>query len=696
MTLSLITPIWKEAPFLRLLIPFTIGIFIQQNVQIDACLILTSLIAFSSGFLLLHFNTLYFKFKYNWVTGIFIHLILISAGYMLCAGADGMKKKNSVVNLYSPGDTLQLTLQEPLVEKERSYKSNARIDYLTRNGTLTNATGNVNVYFSKESGTEELRYGSSIILSKPLELIRSSGNPGAFDYKLYCRRQGIYYSIFLTEKDYKVIPGARESIVRKYLFEVRRNVLDILSKYISGAKESGLAKALLIGYKDELDKNLVQSYSNTGVVHIIAISGLHLGIIYWLLSLMVSPLQKKIKSRWISTILVLAGLWSFSFLAGAGPSVLRSAFMFSMIVLGNTLSKNANVFNNLAFSAFVLLCYNPYWLWDAGFQLSFAAVLSIVLFFKPIYNWLYFTNKIVDFAWKLIAVTLSAQLLTLPISIYHFHQLPVYFVLSNLLAVPLSSLILVGEILLCCLSIFPAIAFALGSILTWMIEVINTYVDNINQLPFAVWGQLQISFAQMLLLFCFIGGIATWVLHKQKNALWIGLSSLLIFSAARTISFFETREQLKLIVYNLQNATAIDFVNGRKFTCICDDKVFKDPYVQQLNLNPSRIMNRAAEEPNVNGLMKKKSIFRFGGKSILLIDKPTDVPHGGSQIEILILTKNTPIHLPALIREFSPKQIIADGSNRQNIVGKWRKEAEALAVSFHNVAQEGAYIQNLR
>src|SRR6185436_8991967 len=188
-------------------------------------------------------------------------------------------------------------------------------------------------------------------------------------------------------------------------------VLEILSKYIPGAKESGLAKALLIGYKDELDKNLVQAYASTGVVHIIAISGLHLGIIYGLLTLVFSPLQKIIQWKWATISLILVGLWLFSFLAGAGPSVLRSAFMFSMIVLGSTLSKHFNVFNNLAFSAFALLCYNPYWLWDAGFQLSYAAVISIVLFFKWIYNWVYFTNKFIDFAWKLIAVTLSAQIL---------------------------------------------------------------------------------------------------------------------------------------------------------------------------------------------------------------------------------------------------------------------------------------------
>src|SRR5207249_5898697 len=170
-------------------------------------------------------------------------------------------------------------------------------------------------------------------------------------------------------------------------------------KYISGEKEQGLDEALLIGYKDDLDKNLVQAYSNTGVVHIIAISGLHLGLIYWLLLLLTKPLKRRKKFNWLRLLLIISSLWLFSILAGGQPSVLRSALMFTVLAFGEVVLRRTNIFNSLAASAFVLLCINPFWLWDVGFQLSYAALLSILIFFKPVSNWFYFNNKIVSFLW---------------------------------------------------------------------------------------------------------------------------------------------------------------------------------------------------------------------------------------------------------------------------------------------------------
>ena len=696
MALSLSPPIWKEAPFLRLLIPFAAGIFLQPNLNLPTYWVLTILILVTFFFLLLHVSRPYFKFKYNWLTGLFIHIMLLGLGYLFCEGVDGTVKKDCSLNVYSPGQIVQLTLQEPLIEKPGSLKATASIDYIFKTDSPLKATGKVNIYFSKDISLSQLNYGYSILVTKTLQPITNSGNPGAFDYKLYCERLGIYHTVFLTSKDFQLVPKRNENVVKKYLYETKDRVLGILSRYIPGAKESGLAKALLIGYKDELDKNLVQAYASTGVVHIIAISGLHLGIIYWLLTLLFSPLQRIIRWKWPTIILILIGLWLFSFLAGAGPSVLRSAFMFSMIVLGRALSKHFNVFNNLAFSAFALLCYNPYWLWDAGFQLSYAAVLSIVLFFKWVYNWLYFTNKFIDFAWKLIAVTLSAQVLTLPISIYHFHQLPVYFVLSNLVAVPLSSLILIAEIMLCCVSFLPAVATTVGSITSWLIQVLNTYVQNINMLPHAVWGELQISFFQSLLMFFVIGGITGWLINKQKRALWIGVTSLLVFVAVRSYSFLSTSRQAKLIVYNLQNASAIDFINGRRFSTICNTESMKDPSSLEFTLKPSRILNRVTQSSSLKGYLRDGSMIWFAGKTILFIDKKSFIPTAENPIDVLILTNNSNIHLPLLIARFSPKQIIADASNKPYKVATWQKQADSLHIPFHNIRFEGAYVENLR
>src|SRR6185503_11532679 len=189
-----------------------------------------------------------------------------------------------------------------------------------------------------------------------------------------------------------------------------------------------------------------------------------------------------------------------SLLAGGQPSVLRSALMFSCIVVAESLSRKTSIYNTLAFSAFVLLCINPFWLWDVGFQLSYVAVLSIVIFMKPIYNLFFIKNKILDLIWKLNAVSLAAQLLTTPFSIYHFHQFPNFFLLTNFVAVPLSSIIVLGEIFLCAISFIPFVAMLTGKIMSWLIWVMNSYIERIEALPYSLSDRLQINIAQAIFL----------------------------------------------------------------------------------------------------------------------------------------------------------------------------------------------------
>ena len=392
-----------------------------------------------------------------------------------------------------------------------------------------------------------------MVFKKSLQEIKSPGNPGGFDYKRYSLFQGITHQVYLKENEFEVLPGENKTWFNEFIFAGREKVISILRKNIKGEKELGLAEALLIGYKDDLDKTLVQSYSNTGVVHVIAISGLHLGLIYWLLLQLTLVLRKRkninpIAIGWLRPVIIITGLWLFSFLAGAQPSIIRSAVMFTCIVLGDSLTRKTSIYNTLAFSAFLLLCYNPFWLWDVGFQLSYTAVLSIVIFMRPVYNWFYIKNKLLDFIWKLNAVTLAAQILTLPISIYHFHQFPNYFLLTNFVAVPLSSFIVLGEILLCAVSFIPPIALFVGKILSWLIWLMNSYVERIEMLPFSLWDSLQISIPQAIFLMVAVAGFGYWLLEKNKTGFKYGLVALFIFFGLRSVSFIKANNQKKLIV----------------------------------------------------------------------------------------------------------------------------------------------------
>ena len=585
-------PIWKKAPFIRFLIPLIAGIILQWNFQCPLE-ILWGVFSLSIIFLAISFLlTSYRRYKLAVINGVGIVIIFLSLGGLLVWYQNIRHNPGSYGNRYKNGDNVIAILKEPLVEKANSYKAVATIAAIGKNNEFIATEGDAIVYFQKDPEALSLDYGSEIIFSSPLQEIKNAGNPGGFDYKRYSLFQGITHQAFLKKGGFIILDQKKRSLFGRILFPIRNEVLSVLRTNVRGEKELGLAEALLIGYKDDLDKNLVQSYTNTGVVHIIAISGLHLGLIYWLFVQVLKPLKRKKISKWLNPVIIISGLWIFSLLAGGQPSVLRSAVMFSCIVLAGSLSRKTSIYNTLAFSAFILLCINPYWLWDVGFQLSYVAVLSIIIFMKPIYNLFFIKNKILDFIWKLNAVSLAAQLLTTPFSIYHFHQFPNFFLLTNIVAVPLSSIVVLGEIFLCAISFIPFLALLAGKIISWLIWIMNSYIQKIESLPWSLWGGMQINIEQTILLIIAVAGFGYWLLEKQKAGAIAGVMGMLLFICLRSSSFYQAYHQKKLIVYNIPRHQAIDIINGRDYFFIGDSDALSDDFVTNFHLKPSRVLHR--------------------------------------------------------------------------------------------------------
>ena len=690
--------LWKKAPFVRLLIALMAGIVLQWHWQtgtVPWTMILISGIILSSSFFFLPF---FRRYKLGFLNGIATFSVFLALGGLLAWQEDIRHHDQWLGKLYNPGDAIIVRLDEPLVEKTKSLKANAVVTHLVHNDSSWQAKGKIIIYFKKDSLLQRLSYGSHILFKKPLQEIKNSGNPGGFDYKRYCLFQGITHQVYLKENEFEILDSKKKKWLPAFIFRAREWVIDILRSNIKGDKELGLAEALLIGYKDDLDQSLVQSYTNTGVVHVIAISGLHLGLIYWLLVQLLKSLQKNKKLRWLRPILIITGLWLFSLLAGAQPSVLRSALMFTCIVLGEGYTKRTSIFNTLSLSAFILLCINPYWLWDVGFQLSYAAVLSIIIFMRPIYNWFYFRNKAIDFLWKLNAVTLAAQILTIPISIYHFHQFPNYFLLTNFVAVPLSSLILIGEIVLCIISFLPAVALFVGNILHWLIWAMNSYIERVEAIHFSLWDGLQISIPQAVLLIAAVAAMSYWLMEHSGKALTWGLLSLLGFFALRSWSFIVSDQQQKIIVYNVPQKQAIDFISGREYFFYGDSSLLADDFARNFHLKPSRILYRIKPAGNISAFIKKERLFQYRSKKILLLDNSINYePVEEKQtLDLLVISKNPKLYINSLLNSFVVRQVVIDGSNSSRRADLWKKDCDSLGIPCHNVTTEGAFVMNLR
>ena len=673
------------------------GILIQWHSQlsINTWWVLTaiSFISLLVFFILPFFNRYRFGFSY----GIITCILFFSLGAMLTWQKDIRNNKQWLGNFYEGQNGLIVTLDEPLSEKTKSFKANATVSSLIKNGQSIRVKGKIILYFKKDS-TLQLNYGSRILFKKPLQEIKNSGNPGGFDYKRYSLFQGITHQVYLKSDEFEVLNGKEENPFRKFIYSSRGKVLDILRTNIKGDKELGLAEALLIGYKDDLEQSLVQSYTNTGVVHIIAISGLHLGLIYWLLTLALKPFKKRKSAKWLNPVLIITGLWLFSLLAGAQPSILRSALMFTFIVLGESLTKKSYIYNTMAVSAFILLCINPYWLWDVGFQLSYAAVLSIIIFMRPIYNWFYIKNKIVDFFWKLNAVTLAAQILTVPLSIYHFHQFPNLFILTNFVAVPLSSAILLGEIFLCLISFIPVLALLLGKLISWHIWLMNTYIEKIETISISLWDGLQISIIQAILLVLFAVGISYWLMEKSKKGLKLGLFSLLCFVTLNSVSFIQSNQQQKIIIYNVPQKRAIDIVTGRNYFFIGDSDLLSSNFARNFHLKPSRVLYRITETKAADNIVKFENYINYEDKNILLLDETISFSPQQTKptIDLLVISKNPKVYMKRLAASLDIKQIVFDGSVPAWKANYWKKDCDSLHIPWHDVTMKGAFVMRVR
>lgn len=689
--------LWKKAAFIRLFIPLCIGIVAQWYLHPDSLIWwATTTVSFLAiiGFA---FLPIFKKFRWSVVNGIFINLLFVSIGALLTFHQDIRNDRHWLGKFLQNTRSTLITLDENLIEKNNSFKADASVEWVSQNNKRIPAKGKIIVYFKKDSIISPLHYGSQIIFNKPLQEIKNSGNPGSFDYKRYCLFQGITHQVYLKQEDFAVLQKEKRNPLNNFLVSLREKVVNILRIYIPGDKEQGLAEALLIGYKNDLDKTLVQSYTNTGVVHVIAISGLHLGLIYWILLQLLKPLQRKKQAKWLRVALIISGLWIFSLLAGAQPSILRSAVMFSCIVIGESLFKKASIYNSLALSAFLLLCYNPFWLWDVGFQLSYSAVLSIVIFMRPIYNWFYVKNKILDFIWKLNAVTISAQILTLPISVFHFHQIPVHFLITNLLAVPLSSVVLFGEIILCAVSFFPVVATFSGKILHWLIFIMNSYIEGIEKLPYSLWDGLQISWIQTALLFLFIAGTGWWLMEKQKSGAVVALAAFSVFVMIRSFSFLSAQQQQKIIIYNVPKRQAIDIINGKYFQFVGDTDLFKDDFARNFHLKPSRILHRVGPLENNYPNIVANSYHTYHGKKILLLDKTIsfDSSIKKRSLDLLILSKDPKVYISHLTKTFDIKQVVFDASVPFGKKIYWKKDCDSLGIPIHDVNEKGAFVMNL-
>jgi competence protein ComEC len=462
----------------------------------------------------------YRQFRLRFVTGLWLHLLLLLAGMARLYVAD----------IKNTGDWFghrqyDLLLVETAAEA-RFHKGSqtlaAEVKQIRQGKKWLPACGRVVLRLPADM---TLHPGSMVGFEKKPTAIPEPANGAKFNYKAFMAIQQVHHQVQLRKEELMIIrsnppPGGA---IRAF----RQNILAVLDRQFPGA-ERALAKALLVGYRSELDKELVTAYTNTGVIHIIAISGLHLGIIYALLIMIMKPLARRKRTRVVINVIVMLVLWIFTFICGASPSVTRSAVMFSSILVGDSMGDDNNTGNAVASSAFLLLCYDPMLIWDLGFQLSYAAVASLLIYNQAITRIFLPENGLLAMAWNSIATSISAQILTTPLVLVHFHQFPVLFILSNFVAVPVSGLILILLILIVALQWSPLLPALLSSLTAWCIRFMNNQIERIASVRFSVWENIQWTWPDLVLSYLAILTLTLFI--REKTFTWLILFLLTILT----------------------------------------------------------------------------------------------------------------------------------------------------------------------
>lgn len=662
---------WWQFALIRITIALIIGIVTEHFLPIPYLLIY--LVFFTCLLLWFCFTFLPVakKYSYAWLGGVSLN------GLFICIGA-------ILLSIHTAPALPQqkIIILEPLIEKPNSYQTLA-----------TMGETNLLIYFKKDSNNAKIMQGKELFLLKEPTIISNATNPGGFNFKDYAASQKIYYSIYLTPKDYKIIGVSKIGFTKQFISKLKNNVLATINQYIHTLKEKSVAEALLIGYKKNLDKDLLQAYSSTGVVHIIAISGLHLAMIYGLMLVLLKPLKYSRYTKWLKPLLLLIVIWLFTILTGAAPSILRSAIMFSFIILGEQQGRANYTLNTLAASAFCMLVYNPLFLWDIGFQLSYAAVTSIILFAKPIEKFWYFKNGILRYCWQLCSITLAAQLLTLPLLLFYFHQFPNLFLFTNFLAVPLSGIILYLEIALLILAPIPIIAEQVGAVTQLALQFLNRVIENTASLPFAVTNHIQVSLVQCFCLYLIIFFVATWLWQKKSTGFVIALTCTTIFFGIRTVDIIQRKKQQKLLVYYMPKFTAIDLIEGTAHQYLGDPAVFNRPILQKNYLAPTRTLYRASHIATHSNAAIHPPLLFVKNKTILLLRPNVTLPNSAvdKKIDLIIVAGSPKLNLQTIASQFKGAQIVFDCSNPLWKIERWKKEAEHLHLRHHSVPEQGAF-----
>lgn len=622
----------------------------------------------------------------NYLDNIFGYWLLVLIGMLLISSQDVRNMKQHFSQYISKDVPIKqavfyLRIREvlkPTVKTARFYMEIFQVN-------KTRATGTILCSIQRDSLTNYLNVDDEILIKTSLELLSKPLNPYVFDYAKYLNRKQIYHQLYLRSGKYLILESDSQTL-KGLIYGIHKKINKQLLESGMSLEDLGFINALLLGKRQFLSKDIIKTYSASGAIHILAISGLHIGVLLMLLRFIFQFLDRWKYGKLISSFCIVTILWGFAFLAGMSASVVRAVTMFTALQIGMSFNKRHFILNSIFMSMLVLLIAKPNFLFDVGFQLSYSAVLSIVLLRPILSDYWKPENIAVRYAWDLVTVSMAAQLGVLPLSLYYFHQFPMLFLISNLCIIPMLSLLLVT-------GVFTIVFTLLGIPVAWLISLfssliyyMNTVVNWVSAQELFLIQYIHFSGLQLGISVSILIGFAFLIQQFKWRLFYVIIVLIVGFQASMFQYKYALENSSEMIVYHQYKKSKLVIRNGGEAEVFVVDTVLVSndfllrSYQNAIGIDALKVLSPI---PNV---------LSFLDKTVLVVDKDGVYKVDGFTPNIVLLRDSPKINLERLIKDLKPELIVADGSNYPMYKQQWQLTCRQQKTPFHDTSQKGAYI----
>ena len=671
-----------QFPLSRISIGFVAGILVVYYLKPTVLLVFSLLfVAFCA------FTIAYFVSKRNAVNAIYFGL----ATYFLAFGigastqiihTDSFQSTNYIYAkaVFEEPHSVSVTIREKL----RSSSFNDRYVVLVNQIDGVAKSGRLLLNVRKDSLNRTFEIGTRLQIKGSLYQNGPAKNPNQFDYGKYLENKQIYAQMYADVSEMKM-GSIIEKDVWYYTSKLRTKIIRNLEKSNFHKAELHVAIALILGQQQDISPEIIKDYQYAGAVHVLSVSGLHIGFILLFVTFLLKPFPNTRRGSFIKLIIILLSLSSFGLIAGLAPSVLRSVTMFSFVAIGMYLRRSTNIFHTLLVSILLILLFEPSFLFDVGFQLSYFA-LFFILWLQPLLAQLWSTkNKFGNYFWEILTVSFAAQIGTLPLSMYYFHQFPGLFFLTNLVIIPFLGVIMGLGVLVMVLAAFDFVPLFFVKTLEWSIWFLNKIINSIASLEQFIFRDIPFNWQLLLSAYLLIVATIVWFKKPSFNRLVLVLVGVIVFQAAYFQTHWIIQNQKELVIFNSRKNTLIAERNGENIILHANDSLLE-------TASKNQVFN-SYSMGNFSSLKSKKrlrNLIYFKGNKILVVDSSGVYPKG-IRPDIVVLTQSPKINFERFLQDIQPKMVVADASNFRTIQKLWKASCLKEKIPFHATAEKGFY-----